>query len=160
MSDADIGAPLPQAQDTLTRKILMNAPFLHALGMSMAHIAYGVGILELPWREDLVNDPAVGILAGGTITTLLDHATGIAVFTRFETPRPFATLDLRIDYLKPATRGLPVHGRGECYRMTRRIAFARGSAYHPAEPDRPIATAVGTFMLDSTPIERLGGQNV
>jgi acyl-coenzyme A thioesterase PaaI-like protein len=59
--------------------------------------------------------------------------------------RPQATLDLRVDYLRPAVPGRAVIGRGSCYRMTRSIAFVRGFA-HDGDPDDPVANVTGTFM--------------
>jgi acyl-coenzyme A thioesterase PaaI-like protein len=59
--------------------------------------------------------------------------------------RPPATLDLRVDYLRPATPGKTVVGRGECYRITRSIAFVRGQA-HDGDPADPLAHVAGTFM--------------
>src|SRR3982750_4050786 len=56
-----------------------------------------------------------------------------------------ATLDLRVDYLRPATPGKTVIGRGECYRLTRSIAFVRGQA-HDGDPGDPLAHVAGTFM--------------
>ena len=57
-----------------------------------------------------------------------------------------ATLDLRVDYLRPATPGRTVIGRGECLKVTRSIAFVRGIAYDET-PDDPLAHVAGTFML-------------
>jgi len=39
-----------------------------------------------------------------------------------------------------------VIGRGECYRLTRRVAFVRGMA-HEGDPADPIAHVAGTFMM-------------
>ena len=39
-----------------------------------------------------------------------------------------------------------MHARGECYRLTRSVAFVRGVAYHE-DPDAPIASGAATFML-------------
>ena len=36
-------------------------------------------------------------------------------------------------------------GRGECYRLTRAIAFVRGQA-HDGDPADPLAHVAGTFM--------------
>lgn len=57
-----------------------------------------------------------------------------------------ATLDLRVDYLRPATPGKTVIGRGECYRITRAIGFVRGQA-HDGDPADPLAHVAGTFMF-------------
>jgi acyl-coenzyme A thioesterase PaaI-like protein len=38
-----------------------------------------------------------------------------------------------------------VIGHGECYKLTRTIAFIRGIA-HDGDPDDPVAHVTGTFM--------------
>jgi len=55
------------------------------------------------------------------------------------------TLDLRVDYLRPAVPERTVIGRGECYRLTRSIAFVRGIA-HDGDPNDPVAHVAGTFI--------------
>jgi acyl-coenzyme A thioesterase PaaI-like protein len=57
-----------------------------------------------------------------------------------------ATLDLRIDYQKPATPGLDIKAHSVCYRTTRSIAFVRSTAYQESEDD-PVATATACFMI-------------
>ncbi|RZM26922.1 MAG: PaaI family thioesterase, partial [Sphingomonas sp.] len=63
---------------------------------------------------------------------------------------PQATVDLRVDYLRPATPGKTVIGRGECLRLTRSIAFVRGVAYDD-DVDDPLAHVAGTFMTMDAP---------
>jgi acyl-coenzyme A thioesterase PaaI-like protein len=72
-------------------------------------------------------------------------ATSISVWLRADAFVGHATLDLRVDYLRPASPGKTVIGRGECYRLTRSIAFVRGQA-HDGDPDDPLAHVAGTFM--------------
>src|SRR5512132_1699465 len=60
--------------------------------------------------------------------------------------RAIATLDLRIDYQKPATPGLDIKAHSVCYRVTRSIAFVRATAYQDSEDD-PVATATACFMI-------------
>ena len=102
--------------------------------------------LQLPYRTDLIGDPASGVLASGPILTMMDMATSLSVWTRAGAFRPHATLDLRIDYLRPATPGKTVFGRGECYRITRAVSFVRGQA-HDGDPADPLAHVAGTFMF-------------
>jgi hypothetical protein len=71
-----------------------------------------------------------------------------------ETMSSIATLDLRIDYMRPATPRQPVFARAECFRKTHSIAFVRGSAYHES-PDDPIATTIATFVLSSNQSRKL-----
>jgi uncharacterized protein (TIGR00369 family) len=107
--------------------------------------ADGVTVV-LPYRLELVGNPDTGVLHGGAITALLDAACGMAVFFKMPTPTRVATLDLRIDYLKPATPSKDVRTRAQCYKLTRQVAFTRATAYHD-DPDDPIASAVGTFII-------------
>ncbi len=102
--------------------------------------------LILPYDTGLVGDVATGVLASGPVVALMDMATSSAVWIRRGRFAPHVTLDLRVDYLRPATPERAVIGRGECYRLTRSIAFVRGVAYHD-DPDDPIAHVAGTFML-------------
>lgn len=123
-------------------------PHAHALGMEVVETGPGFSILKLPYRPELVGDPSRGIVFGGAIATLLDQALGIAVSCGLADLRPIATLDLRIDYLRPAEPGVDLLGRAECYKVTRNVAFARAVAYERDEHD-PFATSLATFMLGS-----------
>jgi len=102
--------------------------------------------LALPYSEALVTDTASGILASGPIFTLMDMATSLSIWLKTGVFQPQATLDLRIDYLRPAKPGQTVIGRGECYHVTRSIAFIRGHA-HDGDPDKPIAHVAGTYFF-------------
>ena len=102
--------------------------------------------LCLPWRQELVGVPETGVLASGAIVSLIDTASGASVWMELGEFVPIVTLDLRIDYMRPAVKGETVIARCECVKMTRRIAFIRGVA-HGGDPDRPIAHSAGTFML-------------
>ena len=102
--------------------------------------------LALPYDVRLSADADTGILASGPIITLMDLATSISIWTKSGAFIQQATLDLRIDYLRPAVPGKTVIGRGQCYRITRNIAFVRGHA-HDGDPDDPVAHVAGTFMF-------------
>jgi uncharacterized protein (TIGR00369 family) len=102
--------------------------------------------LALPYDEKLIGDRATGVIASGPILSLMDMATSVSIWLKLGTFRPQATLDLRVDYLRPARPGMTVVGRGECYRITRSIAFVRGTA-HDGDPADPLANVAGTFMF-------------
>jgi len=101
--------------------------------------------LALPYNPDQIGDPESGVIASGPILSMMDMATSLSVWLKLGTFCSHATLDLRVDYLRPATPGKTVIGRGECYRITRSIAFVRGQA-HDGDPDDPLAHVAGTFM--------------
>ena len=60
---------------------------------------------------------------------------------------PVVTLDLRLDYMRPALKGETVIARCECVKLTRQIAFVRGAA-HGGDETRPIAQSAATFMIN------------
>ena len=121
-------------------------PHSKALGLKIIAVRRGFGSMQLDWREELVGNPETGVLAGGPLTAMLDGCCGMSVATLLQTPEPFATLDLRIDYVRPATPGKAVIAEAECYRVTHSVAFTRAFAHHGDAKD-PIAAAAGTFML-------------
>jgi uncharacterized protein (TIGR00369 family) len=101
--------------------------------------------LELPWREDLLGEADRQVLASGPIISLMDMASGLCIWTRKQKFEAIATLDLRVDYQRPARERAAVIGRAECYKLTRSAAFVRGVA-HDGDPDDPVANIAGVFM--------------
>lgn len=102
--------------------------------------------LAVPYNIDLVTDEEAGILASGPIFTMMDMATSLSIWLTTRRFQPQATLDLRIDYLRAAEPGKTVIGRGECYHVTRSVAFVRGLA-HDGDPARPVAHVAGTYFF-------------
>lgn len=141
-ADPEPVAPLDPAA------ILAQARDGHTVALGIRYVAHGADWCELSLGYDrrLVSDATSGILASGPIVSLMDVATGMAVWLRRGGALPEATLDLRVDYLRPARAGEAVTGRAECYRITRRVAFVRGVA-HDGDAGDPIAHVAGTFML-------------
>lgn len=127
-------------------RFLDHIPHVRALGIRVAEVRADAIVFELPYQEGLVAYEETGVLAGGAIFTLMDSACGAAVYAARREFGPTATLDLRLDYLKPATPGETVYAEAECYKLTRHIAFVRGTASHGNLAD-PIALSTGTFMV-------------
>ena len=115
-------------------------------GFRLDRAAPGEAWCSLPYRPVFVGDTETGVLHGGVVTAMLDESCGIAVQLALEAGRAIATLDLRIDYLKPATPGLDIRAHSVCHRVTRSIAFVRSTAYQESEDD-PVATATSCFMI-------------
>jgi len=102
--------------------------------------------LALPYDSRLASSADTGILASGPIITMMDMVTSMSIWLRTQTFRPQATLDLRVDYLRPARPGNMLIGHGECYAVTKSIAFVRGFA-HDGDPAKPVANVAGTYMF-------------
>ena len=117
-------------------------------GFKLDRAAPGESWSCLPYRPVFVGDTETGVLHGGVVTAMLDESCGLAVQLALDGTRAIATLDLRIDYQKPATPGLAIRAHSLCYRVTRSIAFVRSTAYQDSEDD-PVATATGCYMIDA-----------
>lgn len=133
----------------LARAMMRATPHSAALGFELVDVAPAKAWAKVAYREDLIGDPETGIIAGGVVTALLDQLCGAAVLAALESPMPMATLDLRIDYLRPAEPGAAIIGMAHCYKRARSVAFVRAIAYEHSEDD-PIAHATAVFMLNTT----------
>jgi uncharacterized protein (TIGR00369 family) len=118
-----------------------------ALGLQFRDSGSDWAELALPWRKELVGVPESGILASGAIVSLIDTASGTSVWVSLDKFVPIVTVDLRLDYLRPAVKGETIIARCQCVKLTRRIAFVRGIA-HGGDEQRPIALSAATFMLN------------
>jgi uncharacterized protein (TIGR00369 family) len=142
MSDADANFTALMAEG------MRHVPQAQALGFELVSAADARGIMRVAWREDLVGDPATDVIAGGVVTSLLDHVCGLSVGVAASTePFSTATLDLRIDYMRPAAPRAGVTAEAHCYKLTRTVAFVRGVAWD-TDPSDPIATAQAAFVLN------------
>jgi len=137
-------------------------PHARVLGIRVQETGPGFSICVLPYRDEIIGDPQRRVVFGGAITTLIDHASGLAVACAVEQLTSIATIDLRVDYLRAAEPGFDLHARSECYRVTRSVAFIRAVAYERTADD-PFASAMGSFMLGANrgnnSFERLVGKH-
>jgi uncharacterized protein (TIGR00369 family) len=115
-------------------------------GLRLDRVAPSEAWSSLPYRPVFVGDTETGVLHGGVVTAMLDESCGMAVQLALDGTRAIATLDLRIDYQKPAAPGLDIKAHSFCYRVTRSIAFVRSTAYQESEDD-PVATATACFVI-------------
>lgn len=136
----------PTLVEQVSRLFVDRVPHNAALGMVMEAFGNGRAVSRLPYRADLVGHPATRVLHGGAVTSVIDATCGASVFAAMRSPTPIATLDLRIDYLRPSVPGRAVTCKAHCDKITRNVAFARGRA-HDGDPDDPVATAAATFMI-------------
>ncbi len=122
-------------------------PYARALGMKYVSSSPSRGEIFLPWREDLVGQGGTDILAPGVLTALIDHVCGLAIMAAFGFEARPATLDLRIDHMRPAAPRASITATAHCYKSTRIIAFLRAEAWDVSRDD-PVATAQAAFILN------------
>ena len=131
------------------------SPYARSLGAELVEVEQNRVLLRLAYQDSFVGDPGNGVIAGGVVTALLDQACGYAVWASLHAFSTIATLDLRIDYMRPARPREALQARAECYKLGRSIAFVRGLAYE-TDPADPVAAAQGAFVLTTN--GRMSGQ--
>lgn len=130
------------------REWMSRIPHQAAIGFELVEMGADFAVGRIPYRDSLVGNPASGVVHGGIVTTLLDTVGGMAALARQGEFIVMATLDLRIDYLRPSTPGEDLAARVECYKLTRNIAFTRGFAFNE-NPGDPLASMSATYMLNT-----------
>jgi acyl-coenzyme A thioesterase PaaI-like protein len=85
-------------------ELLGSAKGGHIVALGLRFVEQGCDWCEfaIDYDRRLVSDAASGILASGPIVSLMDTAAGFAVWARRGGFKPQATLDLRLDYLRPS----------------------------------------------------------
>lgn len=125
---------------------LASLPHAADLNMAVEDYAPGHVVFSMPWQSDLVGDPATGVIHGGAVSALIDTTCGAAVISHPENAGGTATLNLRIDYMRPAKSGAKITATATCYHVTQTVAFVRAEA-HDDDGDRPVATASAAFTF-------------
>lgn len=131
----------------MARQFVEALPHARALGMKVVEVAPCRATLAMEYDPRLIGDPETGVLHGGAISTLMDTSGGVALMAHPSAPAGTATLNFRIDYMRPATPGQRIQARAECYHLTRSVAFIHAVALDEDE-DRPVATATGVFTVE------------
>ena len=138
------------------KRFIEAIPYSRALGMQVEEIGNGRAVISMPYSEQLVGDPRTGVLHGGVVSALMDTCGGGAVVCHPRSGGPTATIDLRIDYMRPARPGERLTAEATCYHVTRSVAFVRATAWD-ADKDRPVAAVTGAFTFEMSNSEE-GGQ--
>ncbi|MGC6527976.1 MAG: PaaI family thioesterase [Paracoccaceae bacterium] len=120
-------------------------PHAKDLGIWIESIGEGVVQMHMKYQEKLIGDPATGVIHGGAVFSLLDTCCGAAVISHPEQKGLTATIDLRVDYMRPATPGETIRAKATCYNVTKSVAFVRAVALD-ANDQKPVATATGAFV--------------
>ncbi len=132
--------------DELAGLLVAGSPHAVDLGFVLDSVTPGEAVIRAPYREDLVGDPDTGVMHGGVVTALLDHTSGIAAFAGFGGDKAMATLDLRLDYMRPAEPGKDVIAEARTIKVSGLFAFVSAIA-HDGDREDPVATAHAAFMV-------------
>ncbi len=131
----------------LARQFMQALPHARALGMELVEIGDGKAEFAMDYDERFIGDPETKVIHGGAISALMDTCCGAAAISHPSNTGSTATMDLRIDYMRPATPGQRIRAQAECYHFTRTVAFVRARALDD-DDSLPVATATGTFTVE------------
>jgi uncharacterized protein (TIGR00369 family) len=129
------------------RKFMEMLPHAQALGLRLVQMGGGTAEIEMDYDTRLIGDPETGVIHGGAVSALMDTCCGAAAMSHPASPGGTATIDLRIDYMRPATPGQTIRAKAECYHVTRSVAFVRARAMDD-DTARPVAAATGSFTVE------------
>ena len=129
------------------RQFVNAIPHCTALSMELTDVSAGRASMTMPYDPRLVGDPQSGVIHGGAVSTLMDTCCGAAVMSHPEGRSATATIDLRIDHMRPARPGQNLTATATCYHVTRTVAFVRAVAIDN-DVENPVATATGAFTFD------------
>jgi uncharacterized protein (TIGR00369 family) len=121
-------------------------PFNRLLGVRMPLARKGFVRLEVPFRDELVGDFLRPALHGGVLSALADTAGGAAVWVSIKDGARVSTIDLRMDYLRPAKLELLV-AEATIVRIGNRVGVADVRLFHPSTETETIATGKGVYNI-------------
>jgi uncharacterized protein (TIGR00369 family) len=88
---------------TVDLRSIQISPYQRFLGLTLVKASLGTVEMRLPFRPEFLRSDGSDWLHGGVISGLIDVCGDYAVMTEVGDGTP--TIDLRIDYLRPARKG-------------------------------------------------------
>ena len=126
----------------LGRAVLQQQPFSRLLGAELTALAPGLCTLELPVREDLMQQH--GFVHGGAVSYLADNALTYAGGTALRVP--VLTGEFKINYVRPAV-GDRLVARAEAVHVGKTQAVCRCEVFAlSATGEKLCALAQGTIV--------------
>ena len=129
----------------VVRQVSEQVPHSRDLGMEVVAVEADRVRMRLAPPQWLRADDGADEICSGVLYSLADSAAGLAVFAAAQELSPIATLDLRMDYLRPAASERVLVATARCHHLTDDVAFVRCEV-SSEEEDGPVAIGNATFM--------------
>lgn len=125
-------------------------PIARLMNMRFESAETGSVVFTIDPDESMYNP--IGGIHGGTMCTLLDSVVGCAVHTTLPAGFGYTSVEIKVNYLRPATRDSGIlTATGTVKKGGRRIAFAEGEVTDAQ--GRVVATATSTLLVFEIPGE-------
>jgi uncharacterized protein (TIGR00369 family) len=137
------------------KEVFSYMPFTNLVGIDLTTVDEGYAEGEVEMRDELASIPGGDVAHGGVTYSLADTVGGAAVISLTRDVAP--TIDMRMDYLAPATDDL--FAEAEVIRKGGSVAVASIDVHDAA--DHHVATARGVYKTggDSEGTPWLGGDD-
>ena len=110
-------------------------PFHQFMNLELKEVKEGYAKLRMPFKPELIGDPRKDWLHGGIVASLVDSAAGAAAITTLTTfEDKLATVDMRVDYLRPA-QAYDVIAEAKIVRNGKHIIVVHVTTYHFSSKD-------------------------
>jgi uncharacterized protein (TIGR00369 family) len=124
------------------RDFLPRIPFNTLLGIKLTRVHRDGVTVECALRHELTN--SAGVAHGGVAAAIADVAVGMALNRHFGGKRPIATVEMKINYFLPVTKG-HIFARARLLRIGSTLCV--GSVDLNDTQGRQLGTALVTYML-------------
>lgn len=118
------------------------APFARWMGIELVSLEDGAGAMRMHLEPHHLNPG--GIAHGGVIAALLDSAIGLALRTKLGMDATHVTLELHVNYLKPARGGTMV-ARSTAVHSGSRVGYGEAALYD--EGEQVLAKGSATYLI-------------
>ena len=130
----------------LLRQHFERIPFGRHLGVEIREVRDGYARLELPFRPEFIGNTELPALHGGILLSVADQCGGLVLYTKAGPTAKLSTVDLRMDFLKPAPpKTLVVEG--QVLRAGNRIGVVELRLSSEGKPDELLAFGVGVYNI-------------
>ncbi|MEZ5230233.1 MAG: PaaI family thioesterase [Acidimicrobiales bacterium] len=126
---------------------LPRPPAADTLGWSLRNLDTTAGTIEVGFEASPAFTNPVGHVQGGFLAAMLDDTLGPALVATLDDEQFAPTLDLQVQFLRPAHPGTLI-GHGRVVRRGGRIAHLAGELRDAG--GRVVATATATAMIVET----------
>jgi uncharacterized protein (TIGR00369 family) len=124
------------------KQFLREIPFNAHLGLELVRLHKDGVTIACAMRPELLNGSKM--LHGGVTATLADVAVGMALARHLGRLRAAATVEMKVNYLRPVSHGR-ITARSHLIRVGSRLCCGRVDVFD--EEKRPVAAALVTYMI-------------
>jgi uncharacterized protein (TIGR00369 family) len=143
-------ASMQEIHKDLLTFVEQSIPFHKLLGIRVEHAVPGFARVRLPYQDAFCGNMARGALHGGVTAVLVDICGAVALWTHFGPLDKTATIDMRVDYQRPAPFD-DLLAEGEVRVMGNRIASVHVRVTAAAAPDQLIAEGRCVYYVKRVP---------